>query len=108
MDENREASVGPVVIPIEDHLDLHSFPPKEVKAIVEEYLFQCFQKGLTDIRIIHGRGTGQQRNLVRALLAKNLNVLAFSDAPPEAGGWGATLVHLKSNEPSQQAAPAAQ
>jgi DNA-nicking Smr family endonuclease len=92
---DRSECQDPVVIPIEDHLDLHSFAPKHVKAVVEEYLFQCLEKGLLEIRIIHGRGTGKQRGSVRALLARHPHVLGFSDASSEAGGWGATVVRLK-------------
>ncbi len=86
----------PVVIPIEDSLDLHSFSPKEVKEVVAEYLFQCSQKGYGEVRIIHGRGTGIQRQIVRSLLTKSPLVNSFTDAPPASGGWGATIVFLKS------------
>jgi len=86
----------PVSIPIEDFLDLHYFSPKEVSPLLDEYLFQCQEKGYLRVRLIHGRGTGRLRQLVRAYLAKNPRVLELKDAPPEAGGWGATLVYLKS------------
>ena len=88
----------PVVVPIEDRLDLHPFSPQDVRAVVEEYLYQCRDKGLSTVRIIHGRGTGTQRAIVRALVCKNPHVLRFSDSPPEAGGWGATIVQLKPKE----------
>ena len=88
----------PVVIPIEDSLDLHSFSPKEVKVLVEEYLFQCRQKGFREVRIIHGRGTGTQRQIVRSLLRKSPLVVGFDDAPSASGGWGATVVFLKSEK----------
>jgi DNA-nicking Smr family endonuclease len=84
-----------VVLPIEDSLDLHTFSPKEIQPLVEEYLYQCQQRDFREIRIIHGRGTGTQRNIVRSLLAKNPCVAEFKDAPPESGGWGATIVTLK-------------
>ena len=86
---------APVTVPIEESLDLHTFPPKELKVLVEEYLFQCHQKGFKTVRIIHGRGKGVQRQMVRALLEKSPLVLRFEDAPPEAGGWGATWVQLR-------------
>jgi DNA-nicking Smr family endonuclease len=88
-----------VALPIEDSLDLHTFSPKEIKPLVEEYLYQCQQREFREVRIIHGRGTGTQRNIVRSLLAKNPYVAEFKDAPPESGGWGATMVRLKPNEP---------
>lgn len=85
----------PVSIPIEDFLDLHFFSPKEVKLLIDEYLFQCQKKGFQRVRLIHGRGTGSLRQMVRAYLAKDPRVLELKDAPPEAGGWGATVVYLK-------------
>ena len=70
------------------------FAPKDIPSVVEEYLEQCKQGGLTEVRIIHGRGTGVQRNIVRSILQKHPLVLSFKDAPAEAGGWGATVVVL--------------
>jgi DNA-nicking Smr family endonuclease len=84
-----------VALPIEDSLDLHTFSPREIKPLVEEYLYQCQQREFREVRIIHGRGTGTQRNIVRSLLARNSCVAEFKDAPPESGGWGATVVRLK-------------
>lgn len=86
----------PVSIPIADYLDLHPFSPKDVRPLIDEYLFQCQEKGYQRVRLIHGRGTGNLRHLVRACLAKDPRVAEFRDAPPEAGGWGATVVYLKS------------
>ena len=85
----------PVVIPIEDHLDLHPFQPKEIASVVEEYLEQCREAGFCEIRLIHGKGKGVQRNIIRVLLEKHSNVESFHDAPIEAGSWGATIVILK-------------
>ena len=96
-DNPFSASEEPVEIPIEAYLDLHSFSPREVRAVVEEYLFQCWEKGLLELRIIHGRGTGTQRAIVHSLLAKNSCVDRFTEAVPEAGGWGATIVYLRPN-----------
>ena len=87
-----------VELPIEDSLDLHTFSPREINPLVEEYLYQCQQRGLREVRIIHGRGTGTQRSIVRSLLARNLYVAGFKDAQPESGGWGATTVILKPKE----------
>ena len=83
------------VLPIEDSIDLHTFSPKEAESLLEEYLYQCHAKGLKEVRIIHGRGTGVLRQLVRTFLGKNFLVEGFADAPPERGGWGATIVQLK-------------
>ena len=85
----------PVVIPIQDFIDLHSFLPKEIPSVVTEYLEQCLQAGFSEVRIIHGRGAGVQRKIVRSILEKHPAVLSFQDAPPEAGGWGATVILLK-------------
>ncbi len=85
----------PIRIPITDVFDLHSVPPRDVKPIVEEYLEEAHRLGLKALRIIHGRGIGVQREIVRSVLAKTSFVESFSDAPIEAGGWGATLVTLR-------------
>ena len=85
----------PVHIPIEDALDLHSFGPRDVASVVEEYLRAAHERGFREVRIIHGRGIGVQRSIVRAVLSRNLLVVSFADAPPERGGWGATLVRLR-------------
>jgi DNA-nicking Smr family endonuclease len=85
----------PVVLPIEDFIDLHAFHPKDIPSVVEEYLEQCGQAGLIEVRIIHGRGTGVQRKIVRSILEKHPRVISFQDAPAEAGGWGATVVVLR-------------
>ncbi|MCP4203028.1 MAG: Smr/MutS family protein [bacterium] len=80
---------------IEDVLDLHSFLPRDVANVVRDYLDAAHEAGLRELRIIHGRGHGVQRNTVRTLLARDPRVLDFGDAPLEAGGWGATWVTLK-------------
>jgi dsDNA-specific endonuclease/ATPase MutS2 len=85
----------PVRIPITDVFDLHSVPPRDVQAVVEEYLVEANRLGLTALRIIHGRGIGVQREIVRAVLARTPFVAEFRDAPAEAGGWGATIVTLR-------------
>ncbi len=85
----------PVVIPIEESIDLHTFSPKDIPGVVEEYLEQCRRVGLYEVRIIHGRGKGIQRHIVRSILEKHPVVLSFKDAPPESGGWGSTVVVLK-------------
>jgi DNA-nicking Smr family endonuclease len=85
----------PVRIPIEDSLDLHSFRPADVRSVVEEYLEAAHARGFDEVRLIHGRGIGQQRASVRALLAAHPLVLRYADAPEGRGGRGATLVTLR-------------
>ena len=85
----------PIRIPITDVFDLHTVPPRDVKAVVEEYLAEAHRMGLRALRIIHGRGIGVQREMVRSVLANTEFVAAFRDAPAEAGGWGATIVDLR-------------
>ncbi|MGD9367108.1 MAG: Smr/MutS family protein [Desulfobacteraceae bacterium] len=84
----------PVVVPIDGILDLHTFNPKELPALLIDYLSACREKGIFNVRIIHGKGKGIQRARVHALLAKNPMVKEFTTAPEDAGGWGATLVTL--------------
>jgi len=93
----RAAAVGdePVRIPIEDALDLHAFAPRDIPSVVAEYLEAAHARGFTEVRLIHGRGVGVQRRIVRALLADHPRVAAFADAPPDRGGFGATIVRLK-------------
>ncbi|HXB70441.1 MAG TPA: Smr/MutS family protein [Candidatus Acidoferrales bacterium] len=90
-----EAEPEPVRIPVTDVFDLHSIPPADVKAVVEEYLLEAHRLGFRALRIIHGRGIGVQREMVRAILARTGFVSDFRDAPLEAGGWGATIVTLR-------------
>jgi len=89
---------APVPIPIEDALDLHAFAPRDVASVVAEYLDAAVVRGLREVRLIHGRGTGTQRQIVRGVLARHPRVAGFTDAPPERGGWGATVVRLTSDE----------
>ena len=85
----------PIRIPITDVFDLHTVQPREVAAVVEAYLEEANRLGLKAVRLIHGRGIGVQREIVRAVLAHTPFVISYRDAPPEAGGWGATLVALR-------------
>lgn len=82
-------------IEITDVLDLHSVPPRDVENVVEEYLNEARRLGFEALRIIHGRGIGVQRETVRKVLTRTPFVLAYGDAPAEAGGWGATIVTLR-------------
>jgi dsDNA-specific endonuclease/ATPase MutS2 len=81
-----------VVIEFRDVLDLHSIPPAQVRAVVEDYLEEARRRGVRGVRIIHGKGIGVQREIVRSILSRTPYVAHFSDAPGEAGGWGATVV----------------
>jgi DNA-nicking Smr family endonuclease len=84
----------PVELEIRDVMDLHSIPPRQVRSVVEEYLFQARARGFRVVRIIHGKGIGVQREIVRGVLARTPFVLGYRDAPPDAGGLGATLAEL--------------
>ena len=86
---------APVEIPPQDSLDLHPFLPKDIPSVVEEYLRQCQLEKLTEVRLIHGKGIGVQREIVCSLLSKHPAVQSFHNAPVEAGSWGATIVVLK-------------
>ena len=85
----------PVTIPITDVFDLHTFQPREVKLVVEEYLNEARRLGFGSVRIIHGKGIGVQREIVRKILQRTPWVIDWTDAPPEAGGLGATIVRLR-------------
>ena len=85
----------PVTIPITDVFDLHTIHPRDVKAVVEEYLNEAQRLGFRSVRIIHGKGIGVQREMVRKILQRTAWVIDWTDAPPEAGGLGATIVRLQ-------------
>jgi hypothetical protein len=88
-----------VVLPLSDALDLHSFRPEDAPKVVAEYLEEARRAGLREVRLVHGRGRGVQRAVVRRLLAATPGVAEFIDAPPSRGGWGATVVRLRPAEP---------
>jgi DNA-nicking Smr family endonuclease len=85
----------PVELPIDGTLDLHTFRPGEVGDLVPEWLAACRERGLHELRIVHGKGTGALRRSVAAILARSPLVASFRAADEAAGGWGATLVTLK-------------
>jgi dsDNA-specific endonuclease/ATPase MutS2 len=85
----------PLRITITDVFDLHTVSNRDVKAVVEEYLEEAHRLGFKALRIIHGRGIGVQREIVRQILSQKSYVAWFGDAPAEAGGWGATIITLR-------------
>ena len=95
-DEDSDGGVPqPVMLDITDVLDLHPFRPRDVREVVAAYLEEARAKGFTTVRIVHGKGIGAQRELVRAILSQTNFVATFQDAPAEAGGWGATVAWLR-------------
>jgi DNA-nicking Smr family endonuclease len=90
----------PFEIPLTGELDLHSFSPRDIPSVVEEYVRACRARGLLRLRLAHGRGKGVQRAVVRRVLGSLPEVVSFSDAPPAAGGWGATVVVLRAPDTS--------
>ena len=84
----------PVILPIEDSIDLHTFAPRDIPDVVESYLEAAHEEGLEEVRIIHGRGKGVQKERVRHVLEKSDLVERFEEATPDRGGWGATVVRL--------------
>jgi DNA-nicking Smr family endonuclease len=95
VEESHSDPEVPVQLPIEDSIDLHFFAPQEIPSVVEEYLREAHRLGFREVRLIHGRGKGFQRAVVQSLLNGHPLVERFVEAPPEAGGWGATVVVLK-------------
>jgi DNA-nicking Smr family endonuclease len=87
--------MDPVKIPIEDVIDLHTFQPKEIPMLLEDYLNACLEDGIYSVRIIHGKGKGVLKDRVRHILSQMPIVQRFTDAPEQAGGWGATIVDLQ-------------
>ena len=84
-----------IVLPIERHIDLHPFRPREIRSVVESYLEEALEAGFDEVRLIHGRGIGVQREILRSLLSRHPAVISYADASPERGGWGATVVRLR-------------
>ena len=84
-----------VDLPIDGALDLHTFNPRELRTLIPDYVSACLERGIHELRIIHGKGTGTLRRSVHALLDRDPRVARHHTAPPERGGWGATIVYLK-------------
>lgn len=89
----------PMMLPVEDSLDLHPFAPRDIAEVVVDYLDAAHELGHREVRLIHGRGIGVQRDRVRQVLGAHPLVHQYRDAPPGRGGWGATVAYLK-DEPS--------
>ena len=92
-DESRADEI--VVAPIEDSIDLHTFAPRDIESVVDEYLREARRRGFTEVRVIHGKGKGVQRRAVLRVLERHPDVASWRDAPTSRGGWGATIVELK-------------
>ena len=82
-------------IPIEDWIDLHTFSPKEIPSLLEEYLLECQKKGFREVRIIHGKGKGVKRRIVETVLENHPKVIQYKHEGGSGGSWGATVVDLK-------------
>lgn len=93
-EENDNPFPEPVEIEITDSLDLHSFSPKDIRAVVEAYLAEAYKKGFSVVRIVHGKGVGVQREIVRKVLSETDFVESFKNAPEFSGSWGATIAKL--------------
>ncbi len=94
MEDLNDPFTEPVEIEITDSLDLHSFNPKDIRSVVEAYLPEALKKGFPIVRIIHGKGVGVQREIVRKVLSETDFVRKFKNAPEFSGSWGATIVEL--------------
>lgn len=95
MTTDDDPDMDPVELPLEDFIDLHTFQPRDIPDVVEAYLDAATDAGFTEVRLIHGRGIGVQRERVRSVLTRHPDVVDFADAPSSRGGWGATIVHLR-------------
>jgi DNA-nicking Smr family endonuclease len=95
---SEPSNENPIELPIDGILDLHTFKPKEIGDLIPTYLAACQERGILQVRIIHGKGIGNLRRSVHSILKKNSGVLSFSLAHPMFGGDGATVVFLKAKD----------
>ena len=84
-------------VPIEDFIDLHTFQPREIRTVIEEYLYQAIKRGFREVRLIHGRGIGVQREIVHSMLKEHRAVISFRDAADR----GSTYVLLRPGPPPE-------
>jgi DNA-nicking Smr family endonuclease len=94
-DGSPDTGDEPLRLPIEDAIDLHAFLPRDIDAVVTEYIGEAARAGMREVRIIHGKGVGVQRRRVAALLTRHPAVESFGPASAERGHWGATIVRLR-------------
>ena len=94
--------MDPIHLPIEDQLDLHHFRPRDIPDLLDDYFNECIRAGIFAVRVIHGKGKGILKKNVHRLLADHPLVTSYHEAPPEAGGWGATLVNLVDRRPDKR------
>lgn len=94
-EDEGDAPAEPTELPIDGILDLHTFAPREVKSLVSDYIDECRARGILEVRIIHGKGTGTLRNIVHSVLARHPQVVSFRSADESMGGWGATVAVLR-------------
>ena len=95
MNEDNPSENDPFAIEIDGVLDLHAFSPKDLKTLIPDYLQECQKKGIMEIKIIHGKGIGNIRRSVHALLERDPLVAEYRQADLHTGSWGATIVRLK-------------
>ena len=98
-DDGAAPEDAPLELTIDGTLDLHTFSPRELRTLIPDYLGECLSRGIFELRIVHGKGTGSLRRSVHALLERDPRVQRFRLADADAGSWGATLVELKPNPP---------
>ncbi|MDM7923098.1 MAG: Smr/MutS family protein [Pyrinomonadaceae bacterium] len=98
-DSNTDPFGEPVDLEITDSLDLHAFNPKDVRAVTTAYLEEARKKGFRFVRLIHGKGIGVQREIVRKVLEETAFVKGFKSGDEFSGGWGATIAELEANGP---------
>jgi hypothetical protein len=97
-----DATSDPIELPVDGTLDLHTFSPREIKDLIPDYLASCRERGIDQVRIVHGKGTGVLRRTVQALLGRLPEVKEFHTAGPDGGGWGATIVILHPGVPRRE------
>lgn len=100
MNQDRKNDIDaaePVEIVINGVLDLHAFSPKDLKHLIPDYIEECLFRDIMEIRIVHGKGKGNIRRSVHALLQRNSAVVHFSSGDETTGSWGATIVQLEKN-----------